>query len=127
MARRGAALEGLDDDHAAAATRTRVRGRLGLVCFGAVVICGLGLCRQHGEQFAGSGDVVGSRAAGEQAVVTDTVEAVWQDVDQEAADELADGQYHDLLAITTMGTIVLPSEGDAVVADCDQSAGGDGD
>ena len=52
MARREAALESLDDDHAAAATRTRVRG------LGAVGICGLGLCRRHGEQFARSGDVV---------------------------------------------------------------------
>ncbi len=75
MGRRGAALERLDDDHAAAATRTRARGRLGLVCFGAVGICGLGLCRPHGEQFARSGDVVGPRAAGEQAVVADAVSA----------------------------------------------------
>ena len=35
----------------------------------------------NGEQFACSGDVVGARTAGEQAVVADAVEAVWQDVD----------------------------------------------
>src|SRR6202040_2132320 len=109
-ARREAALESLDDDHAAAATRTRVRG------LGAVGICGLGLCRRHGEQFARSGDVVGARAAGEQSVVTDAVEALRQNVDEEAADELAGGQCHDLVALATIGTIVLPSEGDAVVA-----------
>ena len=39
----------------------------------------------------------------------------------------AGGQCHDVLAFATIGTIVLPSEGDAVVADCDQSAVGDGD
>ena len=45
-------------------------------------------CR-HGEQLASPGDVVGARATGEQAVVADVVEALRQDVDQEAADELA--------------------------------------
>ena len=84
MARREAALEPFDDDHAAAATRTRVRGRLGLVGLGAVGICGLGLCRRHGEQFARSGGVVGARAAGEQSVVTDAVEALRQNVDEES-------------------------------------------
>jgi hypothetical protein len=34
-----------------------------------------------------------------------------QDVDQESADELGGGECHDLLAITTFGAIVLPSEG----------------
>ena len=64
---------------------------------------------------------------GFQSVVTDAVEALRQNVDEEAADELAGGQRHDLLALATIGTIVLPSEGNAVVADCDQSAVGDGD
>jgi hypothetical protein len=59
------------------------------------------------------GDVVGARAAGVQAVVTDAVGAVRQDMDQEAADELGGGERHDPLAITTFGTIVLPSESDA--------------
>src|SRR6266849_1047995 len=106
IARRAAALEYLDDDHAAAAARTRVRERL--VGLGAVGIAGLGLCRGHVEQAARPGDVVGARGAGEQAVVTDAVEALRQDVDEEAADELAGGECHDLLA--AIGTIVLPSE-----------------
>ena len=66
-----------------------MRVRLGPVGIGAVGIRGLGLCRRHVEQAARLGDVVGAGAAGEQAVVTDAVEAVRQDVDQEAADELA--------------------------------------
>jgi len=45
--------------------------------------------------------------------VADAVEAVRQDVDQESADELGGGQCHDLLAIPTFGTIILPSEGHA--------------
>jgi len=87
IARREAALEYLDDDHAAAAARTRVRERL--VGLGAIGIRGLGLCRRHVEQTARPGDVVGARGAAEQTVVTDAVEALRQDVDEEAADELA--------------------------------------
>jgi hypothetical protein len=89
VARRGAALERLDDDHASAAARTRVRERLG---FGVLGISGLGLCRRHVKQTAGPGDVVGARAAGEQAVVADAVEASRQDVNQESVDELAGGE-----------------------------------
>src|SRR6266481_5523885 len=80
VVRRGAALECLDDDHAAAAARTRMRERFGLVGLGAVGILGLWLCRRHVAQAARSGDVVGACAAGEQAVVTDAVEALRQDV-----------------------------------------------
>jgi len=38
-----------------------------------------------------------ARPFGEQAVVADAVEAFWQDVDEEAADELVDRECHDLL------------------------------
>ena len=80
---RCAALEDLDDDHATAAAWTT---RLGLIGGGngglAVRFC-------NGEQLTRAGDVVGARAAGEQAIVADAVEAVRQDMDQEAADELA--------------------------------------
>jgi len=121
MARRGAALERLDDDHATAAAWT---SRLAWIDGG---IGGPAFRFCNGEQLTRACDVVGAGAAGEQAVVTDAMEASRQDVDQEAADELAGGQCHDLLALATIGAIVLPSEGDAVVADCDQPAVGDGD
>ena len=50
------------------------------------------LWRRHVEQVAGVGDVVRAAAIGEEPVVADAVEAVGQDVDQEAADELVDGE-----------------------------------
>jgi hypothetical protein len=127
VTRRGAALECLDDDHATAAAGTRVREWLGIVGLGAAVIRDLGVGRWRVEQAARSGDVVAAGAAGEQAVVTDAVEALRQDVDQESADELVGGECHDLLAITTFGAIILPSEGDAGTAVGDQPAVGDGD
>ena len=117
-------LECLDDEHAAAATRARVR-EFGVL--GVTVIAGLVLFRRHVEQAACMGDVVGARAAGEQAIVADAVEARRQDVDQESADELGGSECHDLLTIATIGTIVLPSEGDASVVEGDQPTVGDGD
>ena len=121
MPGRCTALEDLDDDHATAAAWTN---RLAGIDGGTG---DLGLCRRYVEQLARPRDIAGARAAGEQAIVADAVKAVRQDVDQEAADELGGGQCHDLVAITTFGTIVLPSEGDAVAVAGDQPAVGDGD
>ena len=44
---------------------------------------------------------------GEQAVVTDAVEPAWQDVKQEAADELLHIERHDLLAVLAIVPIIL--------------------
>src|SRR6201998_4887050 len=81
----------------------------------------------HGEQFAGPRGVVGAGRSGEQAVVADAVETFWQNVDQEAADELVGGERHPFVARTAVGAIVLVAEGDAVVVARDQPAVGDGD
>ena len=43
-------------------------------------------------------ELVGAMAVGEQAVVTDAMEAGREDVEQEAAHELADVEAHDLAA-----------------------------
>src|SRR5204862_7824472 len=115
------ALEDLDDDHATAAAWTtrfvEIDGGCGRLAFR--------FC--NGEQLTGACDVVGASAFGKQAVVADAVEAGWQHVDEEAADELAGGQGHDLLSFASLITIVLPSEGHAFVADCYTSVVGDGD
>jgi len=70
--------------HATAAARARVREQLGFGGLGAAVIPGLGLCRRHVEQAARLGDVIGARAAGEQAIMANAEEAVRQDLDQES-------------------------------------------
>src|SRR5205814_5689416 len=110
------AREDLDDDHATAAAWT---SRLAGIDGGNG---GLALRFCHGEQLTRAGDVVGARATGEQAVVTDAVEALRQDVDQESADELAGGECHDLLPITAIGAIILPPEADTGVVAGDQPA-----
>src|SRR6516164_4423543 len=123
---RGATLEGLDDDHAAAAARAWEHGRRRLVGIGVSVVEFVLRCRNT-EQFAGAGEVLGTPAIGEQAVVADAVEAGGQHVDEEAADELAAGQRHDLHPLPSLGAVVLPPEGDAVVVEGDEPAVGDGD
>ena len=52
--------------------------------------------------------------------MSDAMKALWQDVDQEAADELGRGQAHDLHAITMFDAIVFPIEGDGVSIRADQ-------
>jgi hypothetical protein len=59
--------------------------------------------------------------------VADAVEALRQDMDEESADELFGSKCHDLLAVATLGAIILPSKGDAVLVGRDQTAIRDGD
>ena len=127
MPRRGAALEDLDDDHASAAAWTRARQGGRLVAFIVIGISSLALGLLATEQLAGACDVVGAGGLGEQAVMTDTVEALGQDVDEEAADELVCCERHHLVAIRAFDPIVLVVEADSIFVERDQSAVGDGD
>ena len=54
-----------------------------------------------------------SGRACKKAVVPDAMEAARQDMEQEAADELIDGERHDLLPIAAVATVVFVAEGDA--------------
>src|SRR6266849_6136792 len=65
--------------------------------------------------------------AGEQAVVTDAVKARWQDMHQEAADELVGIERHHPVSLPAFEAVILPFEGDALVIERDQAAVGDGD
>ena len=97
MARRRAAREGLDDDHAAAATWT-----CRLVVIRSIGIGRFALRLWPSEQFAGARDVVGAGGLGQQAVVADAVEALRQDVNEESADELVCGKCHLLVSISAL-------------------------
>jgi hypothetical protein len=121
MPRRCTAREDLDDDHAAAAAWTaRLMGIDSSTDGPAVRLC-------SGEQLAGAGDVVGAGAFGEQAVVADAMQAFWQHVDEETADELEGGDRHLLVSIAALDAVVLPLEGDAALVAGDQAAVGDRD
>src|SRR4029453_11218720 len=61
------------------------------------------------------------------AVVTDAMEAGWEDVEQEAAHELTDVETHDLAAMTVVLAIVLQAETDMGRVEMEQTAVGDRD
>lgn len=107
--------EDLDDDHAAAAAWT---GRLAGIGGGRG---GIAFRFCNGEQLAGTSDVVGARAFGEQAVVADAVQAFWQHMDEEAADELEGPKRHALVPIVALDPGIFPLEGDALLVDGDQA------
>ena len=127
MPGRGAALENLDDDHASAAAWARVREGGRLVATIIIGICSLALGLLATEQLAGACDVVRAGSLGEQAVVSDAVEALRQDMDEEAANELVCCERHHLVAIGTFDPTVLVLEADSVFVERDQSAVGDSD
>src|SRR4030095_9388916 len=120
MAGRRTALEDLDGDHATAAAWT---GRFAGIDDGSG---GLAFRFCNGEQLTGASDVVGASAFGEQAVVANAMQAFWQHVDKEAANELVGGERHLLVSIAALDAVVLPLEGDALLVEGDQAAVGDG-
>jgi hypothetical protein len=112
------AFEDFDDDHSAAAAwawRSRIFWRGGSNR--------LRRCRwSNGEQFARTRDICLATAAGEQAVVTDTVEALREDVQEKAADELVGGERHGLLTVWAIAAIIFVAEGHARLIKGDQPA-----
>jgi hypothetical protein len=79
------------------------------------------------EHLAGTGNIPGALAAGEQATVSDAVEARRQHVHEKAADELVGGKRHRFVPLGAFDPVILPLEGDAFLVTCDQAAVRDGD
>src|SRR5437667_12774118 len=71
------------------------------------------------------GQLGSAMTVGEIAVVADAMEAVRQNVEQEAADELVGAKGHHLLLVVV--AIILPAEADLALRKTDQAAVGDGD
>lgn len=93
----------------------------------AVILCGSTVRRlgnRHAEQVAAVGELLRPVAIAEKAVVADAMEALGQDVQQEAANELVGRNGHDLLPIAV--PVVLPAETHGVVLDVDEAVVGDG-
>jgi hypothetical protein len=114
--------EPFDDVHGSAAGRTvperarLVRGRR---------------CRRSGHVFRATKQLEAERQeggalpVGEEAEVADAHEAAWQQVEQEAAQELFDRQSHDPLLVAVGG--VAPAEGHVALGKSNQPAVGNGD
>lgn len=117
------------DDQSPAATRARqcqdTGWLIGIV--DAVVIGVSPVWRIGPEQASDPGDIGGTVAVSEEAVVTDAVLAFWQNMDQEPADELVRLQGHGGVSAGAVYTVVLDAEGDAALIETDQAAVGQGD
>src|SRR5215204_7367218 len=113
--------EALDDEEATAAAGA---GRRWWLVVGGL---GVGLVRGNwGEQVPDPGDVGDPRSTGEEAVVADAVEAVGQDMEQEAADELVRRERHGLdpraSRRAVSGAVILPAERHAAVVEGQEPA-----
>ncbi len=58
------------------------------------------------EELADTRNVVGACWAGQQAIVTDTVKALWQHMHREAADELVSIERHHPVSLLTFETSI---------------------
>ena len=74
-----------------------------------------------------SRDVLSAPAVGEETLVSDAVETVGQDVDEEAADELVGLERYELVASVGLGPVILPFESHAFAIKSDEPAAGNRD
>ena len=81
----------------------------------------------HCQVFTYHSEVAASDVTSKQAIVADAVEAWGQDVQQEAADELIDGDAHGLMARPAFASIVFEAERDPAFIQGDEPAVSDGD
>src|SRR5438067_13364903 len=102
-ARRAALLEGLDDDHAAAAARAGMREGFRLI--GGGCIAGVVLRSRRIEQLPGLRDVVRTLGTGEEPVVADAVESAGEHMNEGAADELGGGARQHLASIPAISSV----------------------
>jgi len=110
------ALEGLDDEHAPAAAGT------GRPWIWRLDRLNARDWRWHRKQSPGAGDVGLAAGAGEQAVVADAMEALRQNVEQEAPDEFIGAERHHTITVSAVAAIILVAEGHAVFIERDQPA-----
>ena len=92
-----------------------------------MVLVLFGCSGRHTEQRSAEREFVSAVAVGEEAVVTNAMEAGWQDVEQEAAHELGDVETHDFAHTMAALAVVLPAETDMGLVEIEQAAVGDRD
>src|SRR5215468_2954250 len=119
-----AGFEGLDDDHPPAAARASIPVFVVATIFGVIARPARWSWVGYGEEPAGQCNVAGPVGIGEEAVVTDAMKSVGQDMDQETADELVGVERHKLIASVALGPVILPFESDALAGEGDEPAVG---
>lgn len=79
------------------------------------------------EEAPAEADTITPVAVGEKAEVAHAVKAVRKDMQEKASHKLVGMKAHDLLAVTAVATIILPSEGDMIAIGMNDAAVCDGD
>lgn len=119
--------DGFGDDQPPAAAgawqRKDTGGCIGIT--GRVIVPEARICLSGPEQFPDPGDIGGTVAIPEEAVVADAMLPLGKDMDQEAADELAGLEGHGGMPPRTVDAVILDAEGDAPAVHADQAAVGD--
>ena len=121
-ARCAAAAKDLDNDHAAAAAGAwqAMIGRdvrIGWVAR----LRWIDGRRRGGDQLSGARHVGLAAGAGQQPVVANAMEALRQNVEQEAPDELIGGERHGAVPHPPVAAVVLVPEGDAALVEGDEA------
>ena len=93
----------------------------------AIAVSARGSWAWYAEQLTGQCDIGGPVGIGEEAVVSNAVEPVGQDVDQKAADELVDVECHQLIAVVGLGPVILSFQRHALAVEGDEPAVGNSD
>ena len=92
-----------------------------------VVLCWrLDRRRRCGDQLPRTRNAGLAGGAGEQPVVADAMEPLWQDMQQEAPDELVGRERHRAIPRPPVAVVILEAEGHAALVETDQPAVRDG-
>jgi len=124
-----AARKDLDNDHAAAAARARRamigRGGIDIRC----IVCCRRIDLRHwgGHQVLGARDIGFAAGAGQQPVVADAMKPLWQNVEQEAPDELVGAERHCAVPRLSIAAVILEPEAHAALVESNEATVRDGD
>src|ERR1700730_2849568 len=111
----------LDDLHPSTTLGAAIK--IGGVFGGRSVLFGMRfLCRA--QQLKAKGQGRGAPPVGQEAEVADAYKTFGEQVQQEAAQELVDGEGHELLLVVVSG--IAPAKGDLAIGEGDQAMVGDG-
>lgn len=121
-------FEALDALLTAAATGTRGRfDRRGRVSVALRILLAFMVSLRRIQLPAAQRQFVGAMAVGEKSVMANPIEAVRQDVEEEAANELTGSELHRVVIHSLLRAIILPAEDDVVAGLFDEPALAEGD
>src|SRR5215468_391004 len=122
-----AGFKGLDDDHAPATARASVPLVVFVSTRGVITLAARRGWVGCAEEPAGQCDIGGPVGIGKEAIVTDAMEPVGQDMNQKATNELVGIERHKLVTSDALGAVILPFESHAPAVKGDEPAVGNGD